>query len=364
MAGTIKTITDKDQFKGILESYFNRKIVYLKTKSGDLNIHYLGYSEGNAAFRIPRVKNCPDIILIFSRHGDSTIYATLKYIENNEDTFIFIPVKFQIISQERKETRTAVAGEGSDKSVLFISNVMSDFQIQNSFMGNDKKLDNIKESLKYDLKAKFERIRIVFLNEAISDPRMKHIQEHASPLFIPDMSEKPEEKHEKDFNYYINEIYAKDFKLNKDKDFISEVMVPILYRTIIPYGYIQVNNRRPMTEGYLAVIKRMAIVVGEYFKKENLFQPVKERFLVSDLSQRGLSIVFRDRRITRYFRQGSLVSFDMMLPTSKKVITGAIVRNVTFNDNGIIKIGFEIKNIDALSQVNYEEYLENMGGHS
>ncbi|MBN1532623.1 MAG: hypothetical protein JXA20_08175 [Spirochaetes bacterium] len=361
MAGTIVTITDREKFQHILDTYFARTSVYLRTKSGDLNIQYLGFSEGNAAFRIPRVKNCPDMLLILTRHGDSTIYATLKYVENNEDTFIFMPVKFQIISGERREARTSLPIEGNDKNVIFLSNLMTDFLMQNCLMANEKKLDNIKESLKYDLEQKFERVRIVFMHESKTDPRLKHIQMDYVPIFIPDIGEKPDEKNEQAFNYYINEIYSKDFKLNSDKTFISEATVPILYRSIIPYGYIQVNNRRPMTEGYLTVTKRMAIVVSEYFRKEAIFPNVKDRFLVSDLSARGLGVVFRDRRLTRYFRQGGLVSCDLMLPTNKKVMIGAVVRNMLFNDNGIIKVGFELKNIDALSQVNYEEYLESLG---
>ena len=39
---------------------------------------------------------------------------------------------------------------------------------------------------------------------------------------------------------------------------------------------------------------------------------------------------------------------------------GVIARNVSFLDNSIIKVGFEIRQIDALSQVNYEEYIDAM----
>ncbi len=361
MAGSIETITDREKFSHILDTYFTRTSVFLRTKSGDLNIQYLGFSEGRVAFRIPRVKNTPELVLVLTRHGESTIYTTLKYVENNEDTFIFLPVKFQIISGERKEARTTVTIEGNDKNVIFASNMMSDFLIQNCLMANEKKLDIIRESLIFDLQQKFDRIRIVFMHESKNDPRLKHIQQSTTPIFIPDIGVAPDEKNLQSFNHYINEIYAKDYKLTSDKTLISEATVSVLYRNLIPYGYIQVNNRRVMTEGFLTVVKRMAIVVSEYFKKENIIPVVKERFLISDLSHRGMGVVFRDRRLTRYFRQGGLVSFDMMLPTNKKVIIGAVVRNVIFNDNGIIKVGFEIKDIDALSEVNYDEYLESIG---
>ena len=72
----------------------------------------------------------------------------------------------------------------------------------------------------------------------------------------------------------------------------------------------------------------------------------------------GIGIVFKDRRLTRYFRNDSLVGMDMMLPTKKNVTLGVIIRNTIFMDNGIIKVGTEIVHIDALSEVNYDEYLQ------
>jgi hypothetical protein len=39
---------------------FSGKDIYLRTKSGNLALYFLGYSEGMAAFRIPSVKNLPE----------------------------------------------------------------------------------------------------------------------------------------------------------------------------------------------------------------------------------------------------------------------------------------------------------------
>ena len=66
----------------------------------------------------------------------------------------------------------------------------------------------------------------------------------------------------------------------------------------------------------------------------------------------------KDRLVTRYFKKDSFVSFEIMLPTRKKVLMGAIVRNINFLENGIIKAGLEIANIDAISEVHYEEFLD------
>lgn len=360
MAESIRTVTDKTQFEMIFTKFFSGKDIFLKTKSGNLKIHYLGFKDDNVAFRIPYLKNTPETVIIFIRHNANTIYASLKYLENNEDTFVFIPIKFQIISDARKEDRALTQVEGSGTNIVYFSNIMSDYAMKNEIYMHQKKVDNIKETVAFDLQKQFERIRLFFISEGQSDSRMKYVLEKNKPILIYDLNSSPSEKDQAEFNNYVNEIYLKDYRLSSNKEFISEATVPILYKNMIPYGYLQVNKKTPMTDGLFTVVKRMAVVVNELFRKEKMFIVEDDKFLVSDLSQGGLSVVFKERRQIRFFRQDSLVTGEIILPTSKKATIGAIVRNITFLDNGIIKAGMQIVNMDAISEVNYEEYLESI----
>ncbi len=359
MADVIKTVTDKTQFATLFNNFFDRRDVYIKTKSGDLTIQFLGYSNDNVAFRIPRVKNVPDMVLVFTRKGEHTIYTSLKYLERNEDTFIFLPVKFQIISASRREGRANLDTDGG-KNIFYIENIVSDNIIQQSLVLNDKKIEHIKHVVIDDLKNSFERIRIVLIHETKIDPRMKYFQENIRPILIEDLKSKPSEKFASSFNLYVNEIYSRDYKLSSQSEFISEVSVPILYKNMIPYGYIQVNNTWPMTESYLNAVKKAALGMNELILNDNLFEKITERFLVSDVSRSGMGIVFKNRRHTTYFRQDSIVSFDMILPDKKKVVIGAEVKNTIFMDNSIIKVGLEIINIDAISEVHFQEFVDKL----
>ena len=60
MADIIKTVTDKSQFEFILNNFYINNTIYIKTNSGNLNLTYLGFSEGNVAFRIPYVIRQPE----------------------------------------------------------------------------------------------------------------------------------------------------------------------------------------------------------------------------------------------------------------------------------------------------------------
>jgi hypothetical protein len=359
MAETIKTISDKSQFEDIFKQYFAARDVYLRTKSGDMTIQFLGYHDGNVAFRIPRVKNVPDSILIFTRHKVDTIYASLKVLENNEDTFIFMPLKFQIISDERKEDRLEI-GVAENKNIIYISNIISESMLKNSLDVNEKKMRLVRDMIVQELKGKFERIRIVFINETSIDVRMKHFLKVWTPLYIKDMSKPDLSKGNQDFNFYVNEIHTKDYKLAGQEEFISEVSVPIIYKSILPYGYIQVNNTKPMNDNHLTVIKRIAVSVNESLIRERIFTPIQEKFIVPNISKKGLAVVFKERKQLRYFMKDSHVVIDMMLPDARKVTMGVLVSNTIFNESGVIKVGLEITNIDAISEVNFEEFLDSM----
>jgi hypothetical protein len=281
----------------------------------------------------------------------------LKSLEREEDTFIFLPIKFQIISEKRREERTSL--ETSDgKNVLFVTNLISDLMIQNSLDSNEKKVNIVKDNISEDLKGKFDRIRVVFVNETRIDVRMKHFTQSWNPIFIRDLGAVITESEKKEFSLYINEIYAKDYKLSSQKEFVSEVSVPIIYKNMTPYGYIQVNNLKPMDENHLKVIKRLAVMINEQLIKNNIFEPAKDKFIVTDMSKNGIGIVFKDRRLLRFFMKDSHVILELSLPDSNKVVMSVIVRNTIFNEGGTIKIGLEIKNIDAISEANYDELLK------
>lgn len=358
MSEMIKTITDTGQFEEIFKKFFAKREVFLKTKSGDLFVQFLGFNEGNVAFRIPRVKSLPDMIVVFTRLSDNTIYASLKLIENTENDFIFLPVKFQIISEQMQEERTSLATQGG-KNVLYVSNIVSEPMIQGALDSNEKKVAIMKDKIAHELKGKFNHIKVVFINETRIDIRMKRFTESWSPIVIRDMGSLADQE-KKEHKFYMNEIYAKDYKLSSHKELISEVSVPIIYKNMVPYGYIQVNNTKPVDDGHLTVVKRLAVMINEFVLKERLFVPAQEKFIVNDVSKKGLGIVFRERRLLRYFSKDTRLILELTLPDGNKVNMRVIVRNTIFNENGIIKVGLEILDIDAISEVNYDEFLETM----
>jgi len=356
MADLIKTVTDKSQFQFLLDNFFSGNPVYIKTSNGSLNLQYLGYSDGNVAFRIPLVKSLPENVVVFTRYKTNNIYLSMKHVERNEDTFIFIPIKFQIISESRKEDRKLVGIEGG-KSIIYMNNLISDYNIERSLSTAQKKIDKIKEIAEFELKKKFDYFKIVFMHEAKADNRLKHILNTSKPIYMSNLNVDPEQDKEEEYNFYVNTIYKGDISLSSRNRYISEATVPVMYNKIIPYGYLQVNSSQPLSDGMFEVCRRMAIVIDQLLIKNKLFSPMEERFLVADLSKNGMGFVFREKRHIRNFQEKGKICFDIMLPTQKKAVIGAIVRNISFLENGIIKVGCEISNMDDTSRANYEEFI-------
>ena len=355
MADLIKTVTDKAQFQFLLDNFFSGNPVYIKTSSGSLNLQYLGYSYGNVAFRIPLVKSLPENVVVFTRYKTNTIYLSMKHVERNADTFVFIPLNFQIISESRKEDRKLVGIEGG-KSIIYMNNLISDYNIERALSTSQKKIDKIKEIAEFELKKKFDYFKIVFMHESKGDNRLKYVLSTSKSIFMSNLNVDPDPGKEEEYNFYVNNIYKADISLSSRNRYISEATVPIMYNKIIPYGSLQVNSSQPLSDGMFEVCRRMAIVIDQLLIKNKLFSPMEERFLVADLSKNGMGFVFREKRHIRNFQENGKLCFDIMLPTQKKSVIGAIVRNISFLENGIIKVGCEINSMDETSRTNYEEF--------
>ncbi|MBN2040703.1 MAG: hypothetical protein JW864_11705 [Spirochaetes bacterium] len=360
MPSQIKTINDRASIDRVFAGFFTKGNVFLRTKSGDLKIQFLGYTEGIAAFKIPFVKNIPEKNILSTRHEQSTINALVKFHEKQEDNvFLFLINQLQVIYRSRGEERKSVdSSYGKDKIVVFITNLISYSIIQNSLSLDMKKIERIREAVAGEISQAFNFIKITFCNEGKGDVRMNYFFKNKEPISIPNIKDKEAGKTDPNFNFYINNIYSRDYQLQAKKNLVSEISVPLLYKTKLPYGYIQVNNSSPSTNSMLTIVKKFAALIDNLMNKEQVFPRFTDKLIVSNISRNGLGIVFRERKFIRYFKENNYIYFDLLLPNEKTAAILAIVRNITLMDNKIILIGCSIEEMDALSEVNYEEFLD------
>lgn len=357
MAGSIRTITNKDDIEKVLNLFFTKNDVFIRTKSGNLKIQYIGYSNRQVALKIPYMKNLAETVLIFSRSKGNTVYVELQYLEKQgEEEFIFYPVKMQIIYAVRSEDRMN-SGNQAGKKLLFIKNIISDFLIENEIALAVKTVDRIKTEVINEIDTMFERKKISFINEGMTDPRIRYFYENPVPYFIKDIYTENDDDKGDFYDKYKREIYSNDYYLINRKNLVSEACVPIMYRKKFPIGYIQVNHVKPLNDAVLKILDEMARNAESIMIRQKVFHPQTDKLLVSDISKSGLSIVFNDRKYIRFFKEKSLINFSLIMPDNLHIDILARVKNITIMDNKVIKVGVQITQMDESTKKVYEHYL-------
>jgi hypothetical protein len=356
---SVKTITDRNLFQNILKKFFLNKNCFIYSANGNIEVSFLPSSDGLVNLKIPfhpeEHKNC----VAFTRSRNNVIFVFLKYCgKKSDDIMLFNPAKFQVMSVERKDERRSLIENTGDKSLLYITNFISDIIIGDSLTNQGTILKRIKEIIEYDHLNEYEYLKVFFWNESESDPRMKFFYSNRNHLFIQDINV---DYGDNIFKYYKNNILTNDPYLKNHKELISEISVPIFFNYKIPYGYIQVNKSSPFHNSKISIIKRIASVVDELAKKNNLFSVLNDKLLVSDISKKGVGIVFNNQKYIPYYKKDSYVSMDLLLPQLKKASILADVRHLEMMNNKVIKVGFEIKDMDTVSQGNYERFLGSIG---
>ena len=357
MADRIKTVTDTSQYGFLLENFFKDASIFIKTSSGNIELQYMGYNDNKVAFKIPLIKSSPDNVVVFTRRNTNTIYLSLKYPERNEDTFVFMPIKFQILSELRKEGRAAL-DFAAGKDIIYLNNLITDYIIERSLATIDKKIDKVKDFAEYELKKRFDYVKIVFISDNKPDNRLRHIKNTSQAIYMPNLNADPEKSEEDTYNHYINNIYRSDISISSRNKFIAEATVPIVYNNVIIYGYIQVNSTTPIEDDMFEYVKKMCAVVNHLMVKQQMLSPLPDKFLLADISHSGLSFVFKEKKFLRYFEEGSRINFEILFPTNKSSMIGAIIRNISYLENRIIKVGCEIFDMDDTSGMNYEEFVQ------
>ncbi len=359
MINQIRTLTDVNQFEKVFNKFFINAALFLRHGDRNKPAKFLGYTEGQAGFRIAEIKSVPDSCVIEFKDNSYTIYLNMKFFEKQEnDVFIFIPQNFQFISQNRSDDRIQI-DDNSGKKIVYVTNVLSDFIINNILTQRVQIVDKIKDTIFSDMEKAFESLKLYFINEGTSDSRMKYFSKEKMPFYIFDVNKPETSKNKQMFQEYLKNIYTHDISL-KHKNFVSEISVPFLYRTKMPYGYLQINSTTPMPEITYNTVKKYSIKIDEMFKKENIFSKGDEKFIVNNFSKQGFGIVFSEKKYIRYFKENSSIYLDMNFPGQKNASILATVKHISYTSKHIA-IGFVIDEIDALSEMNYDEFLESLG---
>ncbi len=358
MINKIKTITDKSVFHSILNEYFMGGKSYVKSNSGNIQVKFLNCSGGLAAVRIPFNVNPPQNSLMFTRNKSNIIYAYMKFWEARDaDTFIFNPEKIQVMTAVRKYKRRDV-GASEEKKPVCATNIITEPMIRNSLSSGKDTINKIKDKIIGDYKKDYDYIKLFFSGDDPDDLRMRCIRERRSSIFVRYISNNPADGSDPQFEYYMNTIYCSCTDFMKSNDFVSEITVPLMCNSRIPYGYIQVNGKSPYTYGTFVDVKKIEIQAEQLAADLKLFSPIDGSAGVTDVSARGLGIIFTEKAHVPCYKEKSLVVLDLIFPDDARVAMLASVRHLEMLEDKSIKAGLEIIYMGRAEQTNYENFLK------
>lgn len=356
MAEITETITDILIMEEKFTKAFLGKNAFLKTGETNTVVKFLGVKNGVVFVDCSLGCAISENTLLFIRENETVVCAKVQIINRqNENIIAFRPLNIQLINAPRKEGRSKLSNAGSN---LYISNILSDYNIFDSLVRNKRQIDLLSNRFLENLEKSYNSCFINFLSGKTTDVRMNYFLSKRKPLHIIDVHkqfENPEE--EKFLNYYKIAIFNKDKNFMNNK-IISEASIPILYKGLLPIGYIQVNDIKQITEEDFNSIKRLGISASDLFSNKDIMLQFNEKITVDDVSASGIGIIFEDRIQLRYFKDNAYLYLAIFLPENKIISMLCMVRNINIIGNNKYRVGIQIVELDAIGEVFYMEFIE------
>ena len=357
-----RVITDKSVIREILQNYFIDHNVFIRTTELNIQVDSFSYSDGKMHVKIGG--DNPDLgkALLYVRNNKEVLFTHTSFISRDENgIYVFDPVDVQIMQiprkEERKETGT---GEPECREPVFISNILSDFLLKEFLNYSKKKVEFLKDEILKKIQPSYPDSDIFFFNAKGHNARMEYFIKERSPYYIPDMENRTKLENDDFGKYYLAKIAPSDTSESNIKR-TSEIAVPLLYRFMLPFGYILINRDTELTGDDFVVIKKTGMSLSTIFTNDRqMIKCGEDRIGVTDMSESGVGLLFKERSLIKYFKDGCTLVCTIYMPDKKTANIFCIVRNINMLKNSIYRIGCEIISMDSIGEVNYSEYLETL----
>lgn len=349
----VRHITDKSKLHYIFNEYFINHNVMMKVPGVNISVKVVKFENDRIHISLtdPQLRN--QASAIYSRHDDQIYYSHIIHHGIEGELVIFEPEGVLVYNASRKEERKRINGNAQK---ALISGIISTSVIEESFRNNKSRVEWIRSEISAKLEERFENIRVFFLNDKKWDSRMNWVLQERKPVFIPVINLKQEGRDSAEYAKYMNDIYYTD-PLVKEGGFNSEIIVPLLYLGMIPFGYVQINGPAALSEEALSYAKRMGLAFSESVSKDGLlFRPSEDSMMIVDLSPSGIGILFRERSLIRHFREEGYIMFTVFMPENKQASMLCRVMNINYMAD-FFRVGCMIESIDPSGDMNYHEFL-------
>ncbi len=352
---SITNITDRGSLAALYNSRFAGRDVFLRTDGINIKVRFIKYDSGRVYLDIPVTDYEFTRTSIYTRSKDEIVYSHIIPHSVDNDYYIFEIEGSQVFTAPRKEERLQVSTTPGKKTV--ISQIISSFVIKESMLRNRSRIDWIRHEILSKVSPQNKNAHVYFLGDRYRDVRMSWIMDDREPIFIPDINSGPEtSEHITDTASYIRDIYYHDTTL-QERNLVSEITIPLLYRMMMPFGYIQVNDTGALNEENYFMLRRLGMAYSESLSKDSqLFRPSDDTISISDLSMTGAGIIFREKSLLKHFREDALIIFTAHMPSNAQSTLLCRIVSISCCD-GVYRVGCAIESIDSEGSAHYKNFL-------
>lgn len=252
----------------------------------------------------------------------------------------------------------------ADQSGLTLFSLTSLAELSSVFQAHQRKVQALQIAYEEALAKKYPHARVYLISDGSTEPRSVILEGAGKFIHVEGRDEegfygnRQAEPGFLDRELYWQNIRGRDLKLGPK--LTSEICVPILFRGRLPVGFVQVNSTKPLgREPNLNMLKKTAMAFEKKLHQMGLPLEEPEPLEIKDINKGGLGLSVGDRKLLRHFGLDNRVLFTIKNGSQEIGWAEASVANRSI-ESGNAQIGLKFGVLDALTEVNLDEFLDNM----
>ncbi len=312
-------------------------------------VSFFKYKQG-MFFIKTNLKDRPQKRILAFHHQGRQYRVSCKLIAADGGIESLQPIDLAMTDSPREFERFVVSSE------FKVSGITSLQEIGEVVKLNHRAITSLKEALEQQLSGKFAAVNIHIYSGGIINRRLEFLSALPRVIFY-NKGQPPKSSDYFPHDDFENKIFGHDRNIMPDIQ--SEITVPIVYKGKLPFGYVQVNSLKPLSEGVVRAIKKLAINLEYKIRKLPAAWEVNIDGNIIDLSAVGLSFDFAVRDHAKHFHPQKSVFLNMTMPGEKPIQALAEVKHQDFV-SGKNWVGLAFHNMDALSEIALEDVLDKL----
>ncbi|MBE7437920.1 MAG: PilZ domain-containing protein [Spirochaetales bacterium] len=308
------------------------------------------------------VESAPERLLRLLTREHQMVLQCRVVARNSDRIEELEPFRLHLQNRAARGERAAVP----EKKVLYVTGLVSLDSFIDRLSSINHKRDTIIEYCIDKLKQKYDFVRIELRRSYRMEARMRLMDSLKKPIFAPDRTDADKWQlsarvaFEEQFIGY-GDYRSLDQYGNIPAGMQSEIDVPLSYRNIFLYGFIQVFSTHNLQADDYIFIERYARSLEKELESQGLLPSNPEKSPVVDLNLGGIGIMHpHNSSVLRDFQVGDEVIFDLHFPRMPALAFPGVVANARSLEKAH-RIGIQFKDLKEEQTSRLQATLRELG---